>query len=214
MIATATVALLTLLLIDGGLLYKRNRYEAEFARLRSGLTDVQRERADAALASDADRLRMIVALGRRQAAGDARLHLSVAVDSAKMTLERDGAALRVMPVEVGAERVVGAASDTLRMVVPRGQRTIVRILADDASWEVPTWAYTDRGLAAPADRTLKGALGPVAVVLNGGAVLYSMPSVGPLNDSSYVMPGAVRARADDLRAMLPNLEPGMSVYFY
>ena len=215
-IATASTALLTLLLIDGGLLYKRARYEEEYNRLRSGLSDVQRQHADAVLASDESRLRMIVALGRRQAAGDAALHLSVAVDSAKMRLERDRVVLRAMPVEVGPERAVGASPDTVRMVVPRGQRTVVRILTDNASWEVPEWAYTDRGLAAPsaAERTLNGALGPVAVVLNGGTVLYSMPTVGTLNDSTYVMPGSVRARAEDLTAILPNLQPGMSVYFY
>jgi len=213
-IATASTALISLLLIDVGLLYKRARYEEEYNRLRSGLTDVQRQRADAALASDESRLRMIVALGRRQAAGDAQLHLSVAVDSARMMLERDGVALRVMPVEVGPERTVGTPPDTVRMVVPRGQRTIVRLLEEGASWEVPGWAYRDRGLAPPAERTLPGALGPAAIVLNGGTVLYSMPTVGPLNDSSYVMPGAIRVRAADLTAILPNLQPGMSVYFY
>jgi hypothetical protein len=213
-IATSLVALLVLLVVDGMLLARRARYEREFTRLRAGLTDVQRQKADAALASDEDRLRMIVALGRRQAAGDATLHLSVALDSAQMRLEREGATLRAMPVEVGSERVVGEASDTLRMVVPRGKRTVVRVLTDNASWEVPSWAYTDRGLAVPAERTLKGALGPVGLVLNGGTVVYSMPSVGPLNDSAYVLPGSLRARADDLNAILPNLQPGMSIYFY
>ncbi len=213
-IATGIVALLALLLVDGVLLARRARYEHEFTRLRAGLSDVQRQHADAALASDEDRLRMIVALGRRQSAGDAALHLSVAVDSGRMTLERDGATLRTMPAEVGPERAVGTPPDTLRVVVPRGKRTVVRLLTDGGSWEVPRWAYLDRGLTPPPDRTLDGALGPVAVLLSGGAVLYSMPSVGPLNDSSYVMPGAIRARAEDLRAVLPNLQPGMSVYFY
>jgi len=41
-----------------------------------------------------------------------------------------------------------------------------------------------------------------------------MPSVGPLNDSSYVLPGAVRARASDLEAVAPNLAPGVTVYLY
>jgi hypothetical protein len=157
---------------------------------------------------------MIVALGRRQAAGDAALHLSVAVDSGQMRLEREGATLRAMPAEVGPERTVGVAPDTVRAAIPRGKRTVVRILDGAASWEVPRWVYADRGLAVPAERSVDGALGPVAVLLNGGATLYSMPSVGPLNDSAYVMPGAIRARADDLKAILPNLQPGMSVYFY
>ena len=54
----------------------------------------------------------------------------------------------------------------------------------------------------------------MAILLNGGTVLYAMPSAGPLNDSSYVLPGSVRLRAEDLRAIKPNLETGMRVYFY
>ena len=122
-IATATTALLVILLLDAGLVFRRIAYEREYTRLRAGLSDVQRQRADAVLASDEDRLRMIVALGRRQAEGDAKLHLSVAVDSGRMTLDRDGAKLRTMPVEVGPERAVGGARDTARTVVPRGKRT-------------------------------------------------------------------------------------------
>jgi hypothetical protein len=213
-VACGIFALVLLLVADGVLLARRARYEREYARLRAGLSDVQRQRADAVLRSDEDRLRMIVALGRRQAAGDAALHLSVAVDSGQMRLEREGATLRAMPAEVGPERTVGVAPDTVRAAIPRGKRTVVRILDGAASWEVPRWVYADRGLAVPAERSVDGALGPVAVLLNGGATLYSMPSVGPLNDSAYVMPGAIRARADDLKAILPNLQPGMSVYFY
>jgi len=41
-----------------------------------------------------------------------------------------------------------------------------------------------------------------------------MPTTGPLNDSVYVMPGSVRVRASDLRAVVPDLKPGMTVYFY
>jgi hypothetical protein len=61
---------------------------------------------------------------------------------------------------------------------------------------------------------VKGALGPVAIVLEGGTVIYSMPTAGPLNDSAYVMPGAVRAKAEDLRAVVPNLARGTKVYFF
>jgi hypothetical protein len=59
-----------------------------------------------------------------------------------------------------------------------------------------------------------GALGPVAILLQGGAVIYSLPTVGPLRDTAYVLPGAVRANAEDLRAIIPNLTPGTPVYFY
>jgi hypothetical protein len=213
-IATMGIALLAMLAVDAYMVYKRSRYASETARLRADMSDVERRRADLLLASDENRLQVMVELLRRQASGDKELHLAVAVDSGRMRLEREGAALRDMPVQFGPEKSVGTAPDTVRMTVPRGTRTVERVLTAGDAWEVPSWVFTDRGLAPPADRALKGALGPRAVMLNGGTVLYSMPSVGPLNDSTYVLPGSVRVRAADLDAIAPNVKPGMTIYFY
>jgi hypothetical protein len=74
--------------------------------------------------------------------------------------------------------------------------------------------YTDRGLSVPNDRKIRGALGPVAIVLEGGTVIYSTPARGPLSDTTYVMPGAVRAKSEDLQAIVPNLARGTKVYFF
>src|SRR3712207_8843919 len=63
--------------------------------------------------------------------------------------------LREMPIQVGPEKTVGAAPDTVRMVAPRGARTIERILDENASWEVPAWVYADRGLQPGAERDRK-----------------------------------------------------------
>jgi hypothetical protein len=52
------------------------------------------------------------------------------------------------------------------------------------------------------------------VILNGGLVIYAMPTAGPLNDSSYVLPGSIRVRAEDLSAVAPNLSAGTAVYFF
>jgi hypothetical protein len=208
------VALATMLLLDGWLMYKRVRYEREVARLRGGMSAFELQKADMILAADEHRLSVMIELIRRQSLGDKTLHLGVAVDSGRMFLEREGARLREMPVQVGPDKTVGTPPDTVRMVRPRGSRTVERVLSGEDSWEVPSWVYTDRGLAVPAERAVKGALGPVAVVLSGGTVLYSPPSAGPLNDSAYVLPGSVRAREADLRAILPNVQPGMKVYLY
>jgi hypothetical protein len=209
-----TIALLAFLAIDVWLIRKRIRYRNEIERLRQEMTGLERSRTDAILARDENRLRLALELIRRQSRIDKELHLSVTVDSAVMFLEREGAHLREMPIQIGPEKTVGAAPDTVRMVAPRGARTIERILDEEASWEVPAWVYVDRGLQPGPERTIKGALGPAAVVLSGGTVIYSMPSVGPLNDSAYVLPGGIRARAADLKAILPNLKNGMTVYFY
>lgn len=213
-LATMSVALLVMLVASGLLLYKRITYQREIDRLRSGMTDVERRRADMLMESTENRFQVMVELIRRQALGDKELHLAVAVDSGIMRLQREGALLRDMRVAFGPEKVVGAPPDTVHMAVPRGTRTVEKIVDGSDGWEVPRWVYEDRGLAVPDDRTVKGALGPAAILLNGGTVLYSMPSAGPLNDSSYVLPGSVRMRAEDLRAIRPNLKAGMRVYFY
>lgn len=207
-------ALVALLALDGWLISKRLRYQHEISRLRSSMSDVEQRRTDALLASNENKFRVMLELVRRQAQVDKELHVKVSVDSGVMYLEREGAMLRDMPVQVGPERRIGTPPDTLHMAAPRGARTVERVIGEDEAWEVPAWVYTDRGLPTPTEHTLKGALGPAAVVLNGGALIYAMPSVGPLNDSTYVMPGSIRARAADLKAIVPNLKPGMTVYFY
>jgi hypothetical protein len=209
-----SIALFAFLAIDAWLIRKRVRYRGEIERLRAEMTALERSRTDALLAREGNRLRIALELIRRQASIDKELHLSVTVDSGVMFLEREGAHLREMPIQIGPEKTVGVPPDTVRMVAPRGARTVERIVDDTGSWEVPAWVYADRGLPASQERAIKGALGPAAIILSGGTVIYSMPTVGPLNDSAYVMPGAVRAKADDLRAVIPNLARGTKVYFF
>jgi hypothetical protein len=213
-LVTMAIALAAFLAIDVWLLRKRIRYRNEIERLRSEMTGLERSRTDAILARDENRLRLAVELIRRQSKIDKALHLSVTVDSGVMYLEREGAHLREMPIQVGPEKTVGIPPDTVRLAAPRGSRTVERILDENETWEVPAWVYRERGLQPPQQRAIKGALGPAAIVLSGGTVIYSMPSVGPLNDSAFVLPGSIRARAADLKAILPNLQNGMTVYFY
>lgn len=216
-LTTMGLALVGLLGVNGWLLHTRERYAREDARIRQAMSEMERRQADAILARESNRMRRLqlqLQLLRRQAAVDAELHLAVTLDSGVMHFEREGALLRDMPVQVGPERRVGTAPDTVHMAAPRGTRLVERILGPDSAWEVPRWVYGDRGLPDAGERTLKGALGPAAIVLSGGTVIYSMPSVGPLNDSAYVLPGSIRARAEDLRAVLPNLQRGLKVYLY
>jgi hypothetical protein len=202
------------LAIDGFVLYKRAAYAREIERLRSGMSQIERERTDLAVEDQEKRVRVMVALIRRQAKLDKQLHLAVAVDSARMYLGREGAVLREIEIEIGPERVVGMSPDTVMLAHPRGERSVQKIMSAGDEWEVPQWVYRDRGLAIPEDRAVKNVLGPSAVILNGGLVIYSMPSAGPLNDSTYILPGSIRMRAADLAAIVPNLTVGTAVYFY
>lgn len=214
LIATMAFALFAFLAMDGWIIAKRMRYHREIVRLRSSMTVVERQRTDQIVSQEQNKWRVAVALMRRQSQTERALHLSVTVDSGMMYLEREGAQLREMPVQVGPERTVGSAPDTVRLAAPRGLRKVIRIMSETDAWEVPAWVYQDRGIPTPASRSTRGTLGPIAILLDGGTVIYSMPTAGPLNDSSYVLPGAIRARAQDLRAILPNLSAGIRVYFY
>ena len=211
--AVATVLVLLLIALNVWVLRRRQTYLEEIDRLRASMSQLEREHSDQLLAQEENRLRLAIALIRRQSRLEGALHLSVALDSGAMFLEREGAMLREMPVQVGSERRVGVAPDTVRLAAPRGVRTVARVLDDTTAWEVPVWVYVERGISPPASRSVRGALG-TAVILEGGAIIYSQPSAGPLADSTYVMPGAIRARAEDLRAILPNLTAGTRVYLY
>ncbi len=211
---TLFLLLVSFLAADVWLVTRRARYEREIERLRAGMTTFERDRADAILTADRKRLAMMVELVRQQARGDQDLHLAVALDSGTMSLRRAGAVLREVEIEIGGARRVGEPPDTLHLAVPLGKGAVQRVLDGRESWEVPAWVFADRGIRQPQQRIIRGALGPVAVVLEGGTVIYSMPSQGPLADSAYVLPGAIRARAADLQAIVANLRDGASVYFY
>lgn len=179
------IALVFLLLVAGDmwLLFRRNAYGAEITRLRAGMTDAERRKSDVVVQSEQDKVRLALELAKRQAHLDSRLHLSVAVDSGVMYLERDGALLRVMRVALAPARVPGfkgQAGDTAAATLPRGQRTVREVIAGDSP----------------------------ALVLNGDARIYAGA------DSGTVAAGDVRVDPADLRAILPNVSAGMSVYFY
>lgn len=203
-----------LLLLDGMLAYKRWQYGRDIARLRGRMTDVERRRADAIMESAAHRMELMVALARRDAVGEKGLNLAVSSEKRAMYLQQEGAQLREMPVKIGPEAKVGSPPDEVRLVPPLGKRVVVRVVDSSYAWEVPAWVYAQRGQPVPPDRRLAGALGEIALLLDGGAVIYSRPAQGPLADDAYVLPGAVRAAPGDLEAVRENLTAGMPVYFY
>jgi hypothetical protein len=213
-IVVLTLVLVALAALDGFLLLKRTRYREETARLRTGMTSLERQRADAIVAADADRATLLIELLRRQAQGDEALHLAVNVDSAFVALDRGTARLRTMSAVIGPERRVGAPPDTMHAVVPRGMRVVERLLGKGDRYELPAWLWLDRGLPVPEVRSDSGWTGAQAIVTTGGVLIYSIPASGPLADSSYVMPGAVRVSAADLVAIRENLTTGTKVYFF
>ena len=94
----------------------------------------------------------------------------ISLDSSVMYLERDGAMLREMPVTIGPDRRVGSGSDTVHIAAPRGKRLVERLMDEGTVSELPSWVYGDRGIP-PGETRLKGALGPAAIMLDGGTVI-------------------------------------------
>ena len=213
-VATMAVGVVALVAVDGVLAFKRWQYGRETAGLRAQMTEVERRRADAILESKENRVQLMMALARRDAVGEKGLNLAVSAEEGAMYLQREGAQLREMPVEIGPEATVGTAPDQVRLAPPLGKRVVVKVVDASYAWEVPTWVWIQRGQAPPPERRGEGALGPVALFLDGGAIVYSRPDTGPLADAAYVLPGAVRAEPADLEAIRENLTPGMPAYFY
>lgn len=206
-----------LLLLLGANIFAASRiwgYSSEVRRLRDGMSEAARLRTDLALQSEANRARVAAELTRQKARADRELHLTVDVDSARMFLERDGVVLREMPAALasatepstGADSAFGAGSD--------GALIVLAVLGPNDKWEIPVGVFSDKSLPVPPDRRISGALGRNAILLSQGRVIYAVPKLGPLADSTYLLPGSIRVRSEDLRAIAPNVAPGMTVYFY
>lgn len=180
---TLLIGLAVIVALDVYLVVKRRAYESEVARLRANMSETERAKTDAIVAQEQNKTRIALELAKRQAKIEKSLHLSVAVDSGKIYLERDGAVLREMAAMFGPEAKVSNGADSIPVVVPRGQRTVAKI--------------SDAG-----------------IVLEGGTV-FAPSDANPLaSDTNPIPPGGVRISRADLKAILPNLSPGMRVYFY
>ena len=177
------LALLAMLALDGFLLYQRRAYTAEVDRLREAMTDTERQRADAIIQAERDKARIALELVKRQARLEMTLHLAVAIDSGRIYLEREGAALRDMAALFGPETGITPGTDSLPVVIPRGQRTVARV-------------ETNR------------------IVLDGGSVIEAAHTDVASADTTSIPAGNVRIGLTDMKAIMPNLTPGMRVYFY
>ena len=124
---TLLVGLLAMVAIDAFLFLKQRSYQEEVVRLRSNMTEQEKERTDAIVAAEDNKVKLALALARRQAKLEKKLHLSVAVDSGKMYLEREGAVLREMAAVIGPEGVVSNGADSIPIAVPRGERSVTAI---------------------------------------------------------------------------------------
>jgi hypothetical protein len=177
------LGLIAMIAVDGWLFAKRVKYNQDVKSVRDHMSQAERERSDAIVQSEQNKLRIAIELAKRQAKFDKKLHLNVSVDSSRMYLTREGAVLREMPVQFGPERTPSESSDAPPAAIPRGERTV----AD---------------------------LSETKITLDGGTQILSSPSAQLASDSTAIPPGSLRISIVDMKAIKPNLNAGMKVYFY
>jgi hypothetical protein len=177
------LGLAAMVAVDAWLLVKRVSYNQDVKSLREHMSASERERSDAIVQAEQNKLRIAIELAKRQAKFDKKLHLNVSVDSSRMYLTREGALLREMPVQFGPERSPSEASDAPPAAIPRGERTVA-------------------------------ALSDTKITLDGGTQILSTSSAQLASDSTAIPPGSLRISLEDMKAIMPNLNAGMKVYFY
>ncbi len=180
-IFTMLIAVIAMIAVDVLIVVKRRAYTAEVARLRSSMSGQERAKTDAIVAAEENKTRITVELARRQAKLEKALHLAISIDSGTMTLEREGAVLREMPVAFGPETKVGP--DSIPVVVPRGETSILQAAAE-------------------------------GITLSGGTTIRPSDATALAQDGAPIPPGSIRVRRSDLKAILPDLNAGMRVFFY
>lgn len=126
-VVTLIIALILILALDGYLVYKRDKYNEEVTRLRASMTAAEKAKTDAIVTAEQNKARIALELAKRQAKLEKALHLAVSLDSGRIYLEREGAVLREMVALFGPEKGVTAGSDSIPVVVPRGEFSVARI---------------------------------------------------------------------------------------
>ncbi|HEV2017774.1 MAG TPA: hypothetical protein VGQ98_05630 [Gemmatimonadaceae bacterium] len=147
------LGLAAMVAVDGWLLFKRVKYNHEVAQLRAHMTDAERERTDAIVQAEQNKLRIAIELAKRQAKFDKKLHLNVSIDSSRMYLTREGALLREMPVQFGPERGISDSSAAPPAVVPRGERTIADLSDSKITLDGGATILTSKAPELTADTT-------------------------------------------------------------
>jgi hypothetical protein len=147
------LGLAAMVAVDAWLLFKRVSYNHEVAQLRAHMTDAERQRTDAIVEAEQNKLRIEIELAKRQAKFDKKLHLNVSIDSSRMYLTREGALLREMPVQFGPERGASDSSSAPPAAVPRGERTIADLSSDKITLDGGASILSSKAAELTADTT-------------------------------------------------------------
>ncbi|MEK6557597.1 MAG: hypothetical protein AABZ14_04785, partial [Candidatus Margulisiibacteriota bacterium] len=186
------VWIVVLLIANLVLLFASNLYSFELKQLINLMTNAEKKRLEAISTTQANELALAMEMTRRMDLADGDLHLTVDTKKGLMILSRQGAKLREMKILMGKEGLVGERPDRVRLTLPLGKRQITDIVDETYAWKAPAWVYSQLGQKAISGDALVGALGPLAIFLDSGTIIYASPSKGPLQRETYILPGSIR----------------------
>ncbi len=147
------LGLVAMIAVDAWLVVKRVKYNHDVKQLREHMTQAERERSDAIVQAEQNKLRIAIELAKRQALFNKKLHLNVSVDSSRMYLTREGALLREMPVQFGPERSPSESSDAPPAAIPRGERTVADLSETRITLDGGTQILSSNGARLANDST-------------------------------------------------------------
>src|SRR5258706_14626167 len=127
-VTAMALGLVSLAALDAFLLFKAVQYRRQIREDRAAMTATDRQRADALLASQASRADLEQALVAQQAVKEKGVNLSVELDKGTMDLQREGAQLRAIRVQVGPEVTVGQPPGARKITPPLGRRQVVAVV--------------------------------------------------------------------------------------
>ena len=165
------------------------------------MTETERGRVDAIAASERT-VWPSPGAGAQAGAGRRRAAPGGGRRKGRLYLERQGARRSARYASAWARRRRwGRPLTPCFWAPPLGERSVARVggrLVPLDGAGVGLRRPQAAGSGGPADD--QSAVGPLAVILDSGAVLYSRPAVGPSAMRSYVLPGSVRSEAPDSRS--------------
>ncbi|MDD5456200.1 MAG: L,D-transpeptidase [Candidatus Margulisbacteria bacterium] len=207
-------AIIILIIINITLLSSLVFFHYELKNMQTLMTLAEQRRIEAMASAEKNQLALAVELTKQMDWKDNSVHLAIDTKKGVMVLTREGAQLREMSISTGKDSTIGSSPDRVRLTTPLGKRLVIKVVDGSFPWIVPDWVYKQRGLKPLSGNSITGALGPLAIFLDSGTIIYTRPASGPLADDSYILPGSVRISTTDAEAIRKELLPGMVVYFY
>jgi hypothetical protein len=104
--------------------------------------------------------------------------------------------------------------DSSRMYLTREGALLREMPVQFGPERSPSEASDAPPAAIPRGERTVAALSDTKITLDGGTQILSSPSAKLANDSTAVPPGSLRITLEDMKAIMPNLNAGMKVYFY